>query len=289
MLRLLLWTIIWMGQTGVSTQYPCVFFPEQLSQYPYFPIEHVRTKKIKSISIYTSVKFPEREMYKLSQYHVLNYGREGQLLGKKVIFEALTDTLQTVISWNEQLKPSFYLENTGRQWEYAALEWKEHYPTLIKHDSYENRDASSIEALKILGNNFKNSYWTTETFGNKFSIVIHDAYGTPHGQLWMTPPNRPEEFYYNENQERRSYRYRYAMNPDNSIQSMRSGGRINQRTHEFTYDEKGKIKGVRTMLNNEIESLTDYFYNDDETLRSILQTDIRTKEMTVKEFRYSFY
>ena len=290
MLRLLLWSIIWVNSTGINDRHPLVLFPDHLNNYPYLSNRYAKSNNIADVYIYTSVKFPERPIYKLSQYHKLHYDRAGKLLNRQIIFEALTDTLNTIISWSGGNNPTAYLENTGRQWEYSTLEWQDGYPSKINYVNYYDRDATAMDALQVVGEPYESAaYWSRNERSGRLEFVLHEKLGTPLGQLQIEPYFKPEQFYYNSNMERQSFRYRYKHDDAGRIEQILHGGRLTQLRHELAYDEQGRIKAVKSYENNMLEVLTDYFYNENGTLRSFLITNVRTKEMTIKELRYSFY
>ncbi len=290
-MRLLLWTLIWLGNTGTNPSMPVVVFPEHIQQYPYFSSQYCSQHNIQSITITTSKKFEGRPIYQLSQYEVLEFSRnKHDLISKNIIFESLDDTLKTIIGWGDSHLPLRWLENTGARWLYRELQWANKFPELIRYDVYENRDASTSEALKQLGIAFEyERYWSPQSSGTKYLFDIHTEFGQRKGRLELSKKLQPTRFYYTSSDARKTQTFMYRYDEAGRIETLINGTRVTATEYRFKYDERGRVKGIKAYDGGVLEELTDYFYNDTGTLRSVLTTNVNTKEMTIKEFRYSFY
>ncbi|MGB0165428.1 MAG: hypothetical protein ACPF8V_01115 [Luteibaculum sp.] len=289
-MKLFYWILIWISATGISTHHPLVIFPDQVFEYPYFGPEYIQQHRIKNIRISTSKKFEGRPIYKLSQVEDLEYSKQHNLISRKIIFEALADTLETIIGWNVDHQPLRILENTGSYWEYSIIDWQQGFPKKIQIDQYPDRDASALEALVHVGSGIDQTiHWTSSTLGSQLEFELHENYGQELGRINLSPYNQPLEFAAHDIAYKKSSRYIYSYNSAGQINSVRTSGRIAFRNYVFEYNPNGSVKEIKAYQQEKLLSLTDYFYNEEGTLRSILTTRMDTKEMTIKEFRYSFY
>lgn len=290
MIRLLIWSLIWINSASVDSTKPLVLFPDQIEKYPYFSNAYAKKFRIKSIRINTSKKFPDRPIYRFSQYEVLNFSTEFQWIGKQTIFEALNDTLETVISWQYSDTPKRILQNTGAKWEYSIWQWKEGLPLRTDFDYYHDRDAKASTALLYVGSRvIETDYWQQKVFNDHLSLVKHNGLGSEKGRMDLSPYHQPNSFIYTDQRARKTYKYSYKYNADGSIESISHGGRLVQIRHEFSYDSSLGVKQIKGYRSDRLEEIVDYFYNSDGTLRSILTTNLASKEMTIMDFKYSFY
>ncbi|TXC75629.1 hypothetical protein [Luteibaculum oceani] len=290
MIRLLIWSLIWISSTSIEPTHPLVLFPDHVEKYPHFSNAYAQKHGIKSITIFTSKKFPDRPIYKFGQYEVLKFSTDYKFIERQTIFESLSDTLETVISWQGRDYPTRIFENTGAQWEYGIWQWKDGLPLRVDYDFYENRDARASEALLYVGNRIlETTYWQQDVKGQVLTLVQHNGLGTEKGRIAINPYHRPKQFIATSVSNRRTFNYNYELAEDGRIERIQSGGRLSKQDYLFKYNENGSIKQVKVYRFDELFELVDYFYGSNGTLRSILITNPQSKEMTIKEFRYSFY